>query len=76
MMKECQQRMREAIKEELARKEMRVWCIGNKVKSLKWSEEHLAILESLALELRSLAYQIRNLKMAKLALETAMGSED
>ncbi|MGN0847857.1 MAG: hypothetical protein ACI4RA_10805 [Kiritimatiellia bacterium] len=76
MMKECQQRMREAIKEELAKKEMRVWCIGNKVKSLKWTEEHLAILESLALELRSLAYQIRNLKMAKLALETAMESED
>lgn len=70
--KEGQMKLREAIKDALAKKGMRVETLIKKLADgkdeLKWS---YAELDAIALELRHLAFQIRTLKLAKLATEEA-----
>ena len=65
-------KLREALKQELARKGMRGRVLINKLAAEKdtvvWD---YAQLDAVALELRHLAFQIRTLKQAKLATEEA-----
>ena len=68
---ESQQRVDERIKDELVQKETRVHHLANEAMRMRWTEEAPQLLETFALEMRSLAYQIRNLKAARLALRNA-----
>ena len=66
-----QARLREDIKDALAKKGARATILINKLaadKSVVW---RYAELDAIALELRHLAFQIRVLKQAKLATEEA-----
>ena len=68
---ECQQRINERIKDALVAKEVRVFHIAHEIQKIHWVGEAPQILEAMAIELRSLAYQIRNLKAAQLAAKNA-----
>ena len=68
---ESQQQVDERIKDELVQKETRVHHLANEAMRMRWTEEAPQLLESIAIEMRSLAYQIRNLKVARLALRNA-----
>ena len=68
---ESQQQVDERIKDELVQKETRVHHLANEAMRMRWTEEAPQLLESIAIEMRSLAYQIRNLKAARLALRNA-----
>ena len=68
---ESQQQVGERIKDELVLKETRVHHLANEAMRMRWTEEAPQLLESIAIEMRSLAYQIRNLKVARLALRNA-----
>ena len=65
-------KLREALKQELARKGMRgrvlINCLARERNSVVWD---CARLDAIANELRHLAFQIRNLQQAKLATEEA-----
>lgn len=65
-------KLREAIKEALAKKGARVGTLIGKLAEgkdeLRWNYTEL---DAIALELRHLAFQIRTLKQAKLATEEA-----
>lgn len=68
---ECQQRIDERIKDELVKKEVRVFHLAHEIQKIRWVDEAPQLLETMAIELRSLAYQIRNLKAARLAAMNA-----
>ncbi len=68
---EAQQEIAERIKDELVQKEMRVYHLACEIRKIRWVDEAPQILETMAIELRSLAYQIRNLKAARLAVRNA-----
>lgn len=68
---ETVQQMNERLNDELVKKEMRVYHLAHEVQKIRWTEEAPQLLEAIAIEMRSLAYQIRNLKAAKLALTVA-----
>jgi len=67
-----QEKLREAIKDALAKKGARAHILINKLADNKntvvWD---YAQLDAIALELRHLAFQIRTLKLAKVATEEA-----
>lgn len=69
--KAAQQQIDARIKEELVKKEMRVYHLAGEIQKIRWVEEAPQLLEAMAIELRSLAYQIRNLKAARLAAKNA-----
>ena len=68
---ETVQQMNARLNDELVKKEMRVYHLAHEVQRIRWTEEAPQLLEAIAIEMRSLAYQIRNLKAAKLALTVA-----
>ena len=68
---ETAQQMKTRLNDELVKKEVRVYHLAHTAQQIRWTEEAPQLLESIAIEMRSLAYQIRNLKAAKLAVETA-----
>ena len=68
---ETVQQMNERLNDELVKKEVRVYHLAHEVQRIRWTEEAPQLLEAIAIEMRSLAYQIRNLKAAKLALTVA-----
>ena len=68
---ETVQQMNERLNDELVKKEVRVYHLAHEVQKIRWTEEAPQLLEAIAIEMRSLAYQIRNLKAAKLALTVA-----
>ena len=68
---ETVQQMNERLNDELVKKEVRVYHLAHEVQRIRWTEEAPQLLEAIAIERRSLAYQIRNLKAAKLALTVA-----
>jgi len=68
---ECQQRIDERIKDALVAKEVRAHHLASEIMKIHWVGEAPQLLEAMAIELRSLAYQIRNLKAARLAAANA-----
>lgn len=68
---ETAQQIKAKLNDELVKKEVRVYHLAHTVQQIRWTEEAPQLLEAIAIEMRSLAYQIRNLKAAKLAVETA-----
>ena len=68
---ETVQQMNARLNDELVKKEVRVYHLAHEVQKIRWTEEAPQLLEAIAIEMRSLAYQIRNLKAAKLALMVA-----
>ena len=68
---ETVQQMNARLNDELVKKEVRVYHLAHEVQRIHWTEEAPQLLEAIAIEMRSLAYQIRNLKAAKLALTVA-----
>lgn len=68
---ETVQQMNARLNDELVKKEVRVYYLAHEVQRIRWTEEAPQLLEAIAIEMRSLAYQIRNLKAAKLALTVA-----
>ena len=68
---ETAQQMNARLNDELVKKEVRVYHLAHEVQKIRWTEEAPQLLEAIAIEMRSLAYQIRNLKAAKLALTVA-----
>ena len=68
---ETAQQIKAKLNDELVKKEVRVYHLAHTVQQIRWTEEAPQLLEAIAIEMRSLASQIRNLKAAKLALEAA-----
>lgn len=68
---ETAQQIKAKLNDELVKKEVRAYHLAHTVQQIRWTEEAPQLLEAIAIEMRSLAYQIRNLKAAKLAVETA-----
>ena len=68
----AKEQVRAKLNEQLAQKEARVFTLAARTQKMRWADgEAVILLEGIAIEMRSLAYQIRMLKVAKLALDAA-----
>ena len=75
-MQNTEQRIRERIKDELVKKEVRVFQIAHQIMKAKWVLETPALVDGLAQEMRSLAFQIRHLKLSLKALDEGRAEID
>lgn len=69
--RESRKHLRARIREAIATKKFRAECLARRILDDKTILEEPTLLEPIAIELRGLAYQIRALKNAKLAVEEA-----
>ena len=67
--RESREHLRGRIREALAQKKFRAECIGRAIHQQRDIADTPGLLEAYATELKYLAYQIRNLQHARLALE-------